>query len=71
MWEWTLDLHDDGWYGGNGNDCDDCANVSGDGARVMGGGDFQYNAQNLRAAERFAGSSAAYWLGAGVRCARD
>jgi len=71
VWEWTLDLHDDAWYGGDGNDCDDCANVAGDGARVMRGGDFQYNAQQLRAAERFAGSSGSYWLGSGIRCARD
>jgi len=71
VWEWALDLHDDAWYGGSGSDCDDCANVTGDEARVMRGGDFQYGAQNLRAAERFPGTAAAYWLGSGIRCARD
>ena len=66
-----LDYLDSGWYAGSGADCDNCANVSGTGARTMRGGDFQYNAAQLRAAERFAGTAGAYWLGSGIRCARD
>ena len=40
-------------------------------ARVMRGGDWQYNAPSLRGAERFPGTPGAEWLGAGIRCARD
>jgi formylglycine-generating enzyme required for sulfatase activity len=71
VWDWVFDLHDPGWYPGGGNDCQDCANTADDGARVMRGGDWQYNAVSLRGAERFPGSAGAYWLGAGIRCARD
>ena len=34
-------------------------------------GDWQYTAADLRAAARFPGSAASYWLGSGLRCARD
>jgi formylglycine-generating enzyme required for sulfatase activity len=71
VWEWVLDLHDPDWYTAGGSDCRYCANLSGDGARTMRGGAWLYHDHDLRAARRFAGSSGAYWLGAGVRCARD
>ncbi|MCX4245343.1 formylglycine-generating enzyme family protein [Paraliomyxa miuraensis] len=70
-WEWVLDLSDPGWYAGAGNDCQDCANVSGDAARLMRGGNWEYGASSLRGAERFPGTAAAYWRGSGLRCARD
>jgi formylglycine-generating enzyme required for sulfatase activity len=70
VWEWVLDLHDEGWYAGGGNDCVNCANVAGEGARIMKGGDWQYHAVNLRAADLFAGSAASDWLGSGLRCVR-
>ncbi|PRP96285.1 Serine/threonine-protein kinase pkn1 [Enhygromyxa salina] len=71
VWEWTLDFHDPDWYAGAGNDCQDCGNVSGNGARVLRGGSWNYNVVSLRNAKRFPGSAAAYWLGAGIRCARN
>jgi sulfatase modifying factor 1 len=71
MWEWVLDLHDPDWYATGGADCRNCANLTGEGARTMRGGDWQYTAADLRGAGRFAGSSGSYWLGAGLRCARD
>jgi formylglycine-generating enzyme required for sulfatase activity len=71
MWEWVYDKHDPDWYGGAGNDCNDCANTADDGAKTMRGGDWQYNAAQLRGAERFPGTAGAYWLGSGIRCARD
>ena len=71
VWEWVMDFHDPDWYAGSGNDCQDCANINGDGAKVMRGGDWQYNAINLRGADRFPGTAGAYWLGSGIRCARD
>jgi hypothetical protein len=37
VWEWVFDYHDLGWYAGDGNDCEDCAKVDGDGARTMRG----------------------------------
>jgi formylglycine-generating enzyme required for sulfatase activity len=70
-WEWVYDLHEAGWYAGAGLNCRDCANLTGSGARVMRGGSFNYTAANLRAAERFPGTAGAYWLGSGIRCARD
>jgi formylglycine-generating enzyme required for sulfatase activity len=71
IWEWVFDDHDPMWYSGAGNDCQDCANTDDVGARVMRGGDWQYNAPSLRGAERFPGSAGADWLGSGIRCARD
>ena len=72
VWEWVLDYHDADWYTtGGGNDCQNCANVDGSGARTMRGGDWQYTTLSLRAAERFPGTAGAYWLGSGIRCARD
>jgi formylglycine-generating enzyme len=71
VWEWVFDTHDPGWYAGPGHDCQDCANTTAGGAKIMRGGDFQYNAISLRGAERFPGTASAYWLGAGIRCARD
>ena len=71
MWEWVLDLHAPDWYSTGGASCVDCANVSGTGARIMKGGDWQYTTMDLRGANRFAGSAGSYWLGAGLRCARD
>ena len=68
----VLDYHDADWYTtGGGNDCQNCANVDGSGARTMRGGDWQYTTLSLRAAERFPGTAGAYWLGSGIRCARD
>lgn len=71
VWEWVYDTHDSDWYTGDGNDCENCANMADEGAKVMRGGDFQYDAADLRGANRFPGTAAAYWLGSGIRCARD
>jgi hypothetical protein len=37
----------------------------------MKGGNYEYNAAQLRGAERFPGTAGAYWRGSGIRCARD
>ena len=71
VWEWVYDAHAPDWYAGGGNDCRDCANLVDGGPRTMRGGAWNYNAPALRGAERFAGSAGAYWLGSGIRCARD
>jgi len=71
VWEWVFDTHDLNWYAGDGNDCQNCANDAPPGAKVMRGGDFQYNAISLRGAERFPGTAGANWRGSGLRCARD
>jgi formylglycine-generating enzyme required for sulfatase activity len=71
VWEWVFDTHDPNWYTGDGNDCQNCANAAPPGAKVMRGGDFQYDAISLRGAERFPGTSGANWRGSGIRCARD
>jgi sulfatase modifying factor 1 len=71
VWEWVYDTHDEAWYAGGGSDCQDCAHMATSGAKEMRGGDFQYGPADLRGANRFPGTSGAYWLGSGIRCARD
>jgi sulfatase modifying factor 1 len=71
VWEWVYDTHDAMWYAGGGKDCQDCVNMADGGAKEMRGGNFQYNAPDLRGAGRFPGSAGADWLGVGIRCARD
>lgn len=71
VWEWALDFQQEDWYATTGNDCVNCANLSGSGGRILRGGDFQYGETSLRAAELFTGGSASYWLGHGLRCVRD
>ena len=71
VWEWVYDTHDPDFYANAGNDCQNCTNTTPPGAKEMRGGNFEYNAISLRGAERFPGSSAAFWLGSGIRCARD
>lgn len=67
VWEWVYDLHHPDWYANGGLNCRDCANLSGDGARVMRGGSFNYNAADLRAAGSFPGTAGAHWHG-GLLC---
>ena len=71
VWEWVLDRYADDWYAGTGNNCQNCANLVDGNAGTMKGGNFEYNAADMRGANRFAGTLGAYWRGAGMRCARD
>lgn len=70
MLEWTLDVHEDSWYAGDGNNCVDCANLSsGIPERTLRGGSWFQGTGTLHVAFRqgFAANGAEYDFG--IRCA--
>jgi formylglycine-generating enzyme required for sulfatase activity len=70
--EWVLDCYDKDWYRGDGNPCDNCANLKRSCDRVQRGGGWDLvSVTGLDVAYRYhedASSSGAY---RGVRCARN
>jgi formylglycine-generating enzyme required for sulfatase activity len=65
VWEWTLD-----WYATYINPCDDCADLTATGNRIVRGGDFNDGAGTLRAAQRTAYGESNHAEHVGARCAR-
>lgn len=69
--EWVFDWYDATWYSGGGATCTNCASTAPSGTRVMRGGAFSYNPQDLRAASRGSLDPTARASGVGFRCARN
>jgi formylglycine-generating enzyme required for sulfatase activity len=68
--EWTLDYYDNDWYGGDGNSCDNCANLVGVSVgRASRGGMFMSYPRDGRAVRR--NDAGNFLLSPGVRCARS
>jgi sulfatase modifying factor 1 len=72
MWEWVFDRYDSGWYSGDGNTRDNCANLNDTyQARVKRGGGWIDDAYYLRAAHRYAFFPNTINHNIGFRCAGD
>ena len=69
MYEWTLDAYNATYYGGAGQTCNNCANLSGT-MRVRRGGSWLSNLEEVRAVRRSAVAPADRDEDSGVRCAR-
>jgi sulfatase modifying factor 1 len=70
MYEWVFDWYDSSWYGGAGNTCNNCANVTNASRRVIRGGYFDSGGFYLRAAGRGNCGPSDRSYGVGFRCAR-
>jgi sulfatase modifying factor 1 len=69
--ERLLDRISWGWYSGDGNPCDNCANLSFGSERIIRGGSYTRDSSALRAADRGGTPQivrSTYW---GLRCARN
>jgi formylglycine-generating enzyme required for sulfatase activity len=75
MWEWVFDWYNSSWYSGEGDPCDNCANVASPSGvasyRVFRGGGYSNAASNMRAAYRWFGSPTRHFETLGFRCARN
>ena len=70
MWEWAFDWFDSSWYGGAGNACSNCANLTNASDRVLRGGSWGNASAYLRAAYRVNSYPTFRNLFYGFRCAR-
>ncbi|WP_438031295.1 hypothetical protein [Sorangium sp. So ce233] len=70
---WTLDGFSDRFQTSCAEctSCDDCANLTDTGDRVMRGGSFEDPRQQLHTSYRLPGDPAGRYYGIGARCARD
>ena len=71
MQEWTLDWYDADWYAATQAGCSDCANLSTASYRVIRGGTWQDDAEQLRSANREGRSPDSSRFTVGLRCARS
>jgi len=69
VWEWVFDTYSSLWYGGAGNTCDNCVNLSGS-YRVNRGGGYTSNVPAIRPAKRSYDDPLANIRRHGMRCAR-
>ncbi|WP_437587428.1 formylglycine-generating enzyme family protein [Sorangium sp. So ce1000] len=73
LWEWTLDWYSDDYPTSSQRCdlCDNCANLTAASGRVMRGGGFDDDLENLTTSNRLPGKPAERYYGFGARCARD
>ncbi|WP_437852395.1 formylglycine-generating enzyme family protein [Sorangium sp. So ce363] len=73
LWEWTLDGYSDEYpiSSQRCDLCDNCANLTAGSERVMRGGCFDDDIENLTTSHRLPGKPAERYYGLGARCARD
>ncbi|WP_437793867.1 formylglycine-generating enzyme family protein [Sorangium sp. So ce693] len=73
LWEWTLDGYSNSYTISSGDidHCDNCANLTDTGDRVIHGGSFEDDPDRLMASERLPSKPAERYYGIGARCARD
>ncbi len=68
--EWVLDTDDLTWYAGDGNTCNDCANLADGVLKGCRGGNWAYDEGYMRSAMRVASAAQNNRQEIGLRCAR-